>query len=470
MAFYNAQPEDEYRRQATALANPVTQIDDQGWGSTAGLLEAVPRGVVGAFLKTNDALNDLLAPVDRALGLESFNEKMSIDIPEKLEQWAKPDARTQGQPAQLIQSITEGLGLAVGGAAVGGTVGAAAVLGGVLGHATYAEQTEAGVDENTALKTAGVTALANALGVFLPQAVSKTAVANILGAGMYAEVQGAKTIAGALYATGEALAPVAGKASSAVALGAVGNVGLGMAQRGLTGQILYDNGYKDMAEQYRSFDMMSVAADAILGAAFGGLSHVAHRVDPADVDRAMAIKKQQQYNNAGPGIQTNPLAANVHDSVMGRSIEDLALGKAPQVTPQEAEILTRDMIPDPTHAELVDIHRQAVAEEFNAPELFETPVELPEAPKPVSVEPAEAPVAPVPAEGVAQPKFDVNPLARETLNQLAVKHADLDIQLGDGRSIKLSELPSVLEQNMRNAESDSVLHDIAAACFIRNSL
>ena len=467
MGYVNSRPEDEYRSTVTSQANGTTQIIPDGWSS--GLLTAIPRGLTDAALKTNAALNDLLDPVDRYFGLEGFNKAVSVDIPEQLKEWARPDARFHGKPAQVIQGVTGGLGLAATGAALGGPIGAAAMLGGVEGHATYKEQREGGVDESTAMKVAGITGLANALGVFLPMSVTKSAVQGIAARAFGAEVAGNTTLAGALYSTAETLAPVAGKLPTAAAVGASGNVLTGMAQRAAVGAVLSENGYKEMADQYRVFDAQSMAAEVILGAAFGGLAHYADpsRVRPSDIDAAMAIKKQEQFDRSGLGVHTTPLAANTHDAVMRDSIESLMLGKDVNVSPQDAEILTRDVVADPTAEPLAQMHRDAVAETFGAHDLMGSPVEI----TPVKpIEPVRAIQEPTAPPTAAPAETDIHPLAREMLNQITANHPELEIQLADGRVVKMADLPTVLSENMAAAQKDSVLHDIAAACYIQRAL
>ena len=67
--------------------------------------------------------------------------------------------------------------------------------------------------------------------------------------------------------------------------GGAANVGLGMAQRFATSTVLQSNGYAGMASQYSVFDGEAIAADAILGHAFGALGHaVGTHANPADVD------------------------------------------------------------------------------------------------------------------------------------------------------------------------------------------
>lgn len=467
MGYVNASPEDDYQFTRTAQANPIEEFEALPWYSPAGLAGAIPRGLVGALDKTIDLTNDTIPPMAKYLGMDTIARDTQLAIPEGLKKWSEPDNRTQGPAAQIVQSVSEGLGLAGTGALIAGPIGAATMLGGVQGYAAYKDQKEAGVDTETAAEVGGLTGLANALGVFLPMSVAKGAVVGIMGRAMAAEAAGATAAARLLYGAGEVLAPAAGRLGPTIGIGVGTNLVTGMAQRGLTGEILRDAGYEKQAEQYRVFDAQSMVADIVLGAAFGGLSHLTSpdRVRPTDIDDAMAVKKQEHFDRSGPGIQTNPLAANAHVDALGQSIEDLAMGRTPNFTPEQADTLLRDVVPDPMTEMMVKVQREAVAETYNAGDLLDTPVraEVEQRPAPVQT---EAP-RPVKLPEGERPAVQMHPMAQESMNQLVANNPDLEIVLGDGRAIKVVDLPAILEQNAKAAEQDSVLHEIAAACYIR---
>jgi len=472
MGYVNSSPDDEYRLMSVAAANPVTELTPEHWYD--GLAGAVPRGVAGAGLKAFQAFNDIADPIDEFLGRDEYLKEKGLDLPKSWEEYAKPDARWQGAPARVLQGVTEGLGLAAAGAAMGGPVGAATMLGGVEGDATYHEQVAAGVDHSTAMKVAGITGAVNALGVFLPMSVSKSAVMGLMGKGMQAEVAGNETLARMLYGAAEVAAPAAGKISTAVNVGVTSNLTFGMGQRALTGDILRENGYPELADQYKTFDTESVMADVVLGAAFGAFAHYSdpHAVPPSDIDGAMAVKKQEHYDNAGLGIHTDPLAVAAHDTVLSRSIEDLVFGKDPSLSADEAETLTRDILPDPTIEAAMTLQHEALAEAFDAHHELGALDRLPEVAPPEPVEPiAPAAEAPTPAAPQAEaPKIQMNEMARETMAQLAGSNPDLMLTLGDGREVRMADLPTILQEHATMAEKDSVLHDVAASCYIRTTL
>ena len=70
-----------------------------------------------------------------------------------------------------------------------------------------------------------------------------------------------------------------------------------------------------------------------------------------------------------------------------------------------------------------------------------------------------------PAGEATGPSFE--PATQATIDQLAARHPDLDIELPDGSTVKASELPQKMQQMMAQAESDAKLHDVAVACFLR---
>lgn len=470
MGYVNSSPDDEYRLLSVAATNPVTELTPEHWYD--GLAGAVPRGVVGAGLKAYQAFNDVADPIDRFLGRDEYLKEANLDLPKSWEEYAKPDARWQGAPARVLQGVTEGLGLAATGAAMGGPVGAAALLGGVEGDATYHEQRAAGVDHSTAMKVAGITGAVNALGAFLPMSVSKSAVMGIMGKGMQAEVAGNETLANLLYGAADVAAPAVGKVGTAVNVGVTSNLTFGMGQRAVTSDILRENGYPELADQYKTFDTESVMSDIVLGAAFGAFAHFSdpHAVPPSDIDGAMAVKKQEHYDNAGLGIHTDPLAVAAHDAVLSRSIEDLVLGKDPSLSASEAETLTRDVLPDPTIEAAVTLQHEALAEAFDAHNEIGAVERLPEAAPPEPVAPIEPAVQAPPQPAAEAPKIQMNEMARETMTQLAASNPDLMLTLGDGREVRMADLPTILQEHAMAAEKDSVLHDVAAACYIRTTL
>ena len=87
-------------------------------------------------------------------------------------------------------------------------------------------------------------------------------------------------------------------------------------------------------------------------------------------------------------------------------------------------------------------------------------------PETAAREPIEAPPSMErPAGEQTGPAFE--PSTQATIDQLAARHPDMDIELPDGSTVKASELPQKMQQMMAQAESDSKLHDVAVACFLR---
>lgn len=123
-----------------------------------------------------------------------------------------------------------------------GPAGMASMVAATEGYEDFRFKQSEGIDTSTAAKTAALTGFASGVGVLVPG-----------GAGV--------TLA------------------QRIATGALMNVDLGMAQRGMTGQILRDNGYNDMADQYKTLDAMAMFSDAVLGGGFGLLSKLHDRTE-----------------------------------------------------------------------------------------------------------------------------------------------------------------------------------------------
>jgi hypothetical protein len=324
-------------------------------GALEGLASAVPKGAtegavkVGAMVSdTEDSITDWLArhglgPSDtdsfytntHAFGLapadaEEQRAKSAAAV-KIVSDWAATgqDPRKTGVVGRIASGTAEGLSIGLAGNAVAGPWGAAGLLGTTEGHAAYSESRTQGVDETTALEQGGLTGAFSALGAFLPLKYGKTLASTILG-------------------------------------GVGANVTLGAAQRGLTSQVLADHGYKDMAGQYRVFDGEAMAADTILGAAFGVMGHYSHgaakAVDPADVDAAAAVATEEHFNRSAPGVPTDPATATIHADTMADALRALADGDLPDIPADRAQQLVDNVVPDPIHDTAAPLHEAAKAE------------------------------------------------------------------------------------------------------------
>jgi hypothetical protein len=61
-------------------------------------------------------------------------------------------------------------------------------------------------------------------------------------------------------------------------------------------------------------------------------------------------------------------------------------------------------------------------------------------------------------------------MADEAANQLAARHPDMDVQMPDGSTVKASQMPDALNEQMAKANQDSNLFTTAIGCFLRTML
>lgn len=154
---------------------------------------------------------------------------------ESARQYVKPDATTQGNAAQILNGLGQFVP-AIGATVVGGPMAGGAVAFGSSFEPTRQDFLKKGVNPETATTLATEQAAFNALGMALPAA------------------------AGGRLAT---------RLFSGVGI----NTSFGGLNRFAMGETLDENGYSDMAKQYRVWDGQAIMVDAVLGASFGGLHH-----------------------------------------------------------------------------------------------------------------------------------------------------------------------------------------------------
>lgn len=149
-----------------------------------------------------------------------------------------------------------------------------------------------------------------------------------IGAGL---LQGTTVGLGALI-PGSGL--VASRAAD-IALTAGGNVALGVASRGAIGGLLSANGYDAQAEQYKAFDAASIAADAVMGGAFWGLSRYMSR-ETMDSALTQGSARNAQIDTA-PGIPVDALSSVSHQDALRVAIEQIQRGEPVIVPPRVAD-------------------------------------------------------------------------------------------------------------------------------------
>lgn len=206
--------------------------------------------------------------------------------------YVKPDAGSQGTAAEVLYALGQ-FAPAIGATIIGGpTVGAATAFGSSY-EQSYQDFRAKGVDEATARNLAAQQSSFNAAGMALPAAIGTTLATRI---------------------------------ASGVAI----NTGFGGLNRYSVGETLEEQGYADMAKQYRVFDGQAMLVDAVLGAAFGGAHHLASR------NAADTPAPQPEAEAPIPAAEVQSVPDNAPASVQAEASPDpVSLGDgptAPQVT------------------------------------------------------------------------------------------------------------------------------------------
>ncbi|MFX4321251.1 lytic transglycosylase domain-containing protein [Acinetobacter baumannii] len=232
-----------------------------------GAISSPFRGMAIGLNKVGDAIS---APIDAVVDRVSYSLK-DVSTNEFIEPYEEFKAKREKARDNLVYGtiadledkdntgIVGNIGVGVGdylwrgalGVATSGTLGAATLTGGSTGNYVYTDLTRKGVDENTALKVAGVNAVGDAIGTALP-------------------------ISYGFKGTGGLVADAALSVGSATGL----NTGMQYASE----QILKSNGYDKQAKQYEVTGE-SVATDLLINSLmFGGARYLGSRQNQLDQD------------------------------------------------------------------------------------------------------------------------------------------------------------------------------------------
>lgn len=230
-------------------------------GSLSAFIRGAGEGALGQVqsavgfskrLISDPAFTDNVAPTinmfrvmfpdaDKALNesYDDFGKQLS-----SAREYIKPEAGSQGIAAQVIHGLGQ-FAPAIGASVIGGPVVGAAAAAGSTYEQAYQDALAKGVDEQTARTVAAEQSGFNAVGMGLPAAVGGRLATRLLsGVGI--------------------------------------NTAFGGLNRFAVGETLEQNGYADMAKQYRVFDGQAILIDSVLGAAFGGAHHFAARGNSVD--------------------------------------------------------------------------------------------------------------------------------------------------------------------------------------------
>ncbi len=210
--------------------------------------------------------------------------------------------------------------------------------------------------------------------------------------------------AGVTEAAGTALAfHIPGMGATAlqrIALGVAGNVGVGVGGRGAVAALLDAGGAPDAARQFSAWNGEALAADALMGAVFGGVHHFtapdapAPRV-PTEVADAVTSIADHAHRVVGtaPGRPLDGMALEEHARALDKAV--VAMMRDEPVT---ARVRDGAFEPDP-RAEAIAVERQAATDEELAAPLADVAALDVFAPKPAPVVAGASPTAVVATGG-----------------------------------------------------------------------
>ncbi|WP_017460562.1 hypothetical protein [Dyella ginsengisoli] len=433
MGFLNPGYDDDYR-----IANMPGTTDIPAASALDGVAAAIPKGIAGGLAKLSDlsldawqtdAGNYLLHSVPfGGLAMDAFTpeRRAKLEAATKIvADWGATgqDPRITGSVGRIANQTAEGITIGAAGATIAGPWGAAALLGTTEAHASYKEGLKQGLSPGASADQAALTGLFSAAGALVPMKFGKTALTSILG-------------------------------------GSATNLALGATQRGLTAAALEADGFPEQAKQYRIFDGEAMAADAILGGAFGAMGHFTHpdssrTTNPADVDAALAVSAEDHFNRSAPGIPTDPVTATLHASTMADAIHSLANGELPDVPPEHAQEIVDHSIPDPAQDFAPAIHEAALED---VPGYAEAAANVPR------VELPPEPFTPAAAGA------DAGDVYTHQLAHLVANFGDERTTTDDGREVTFAQLADELQQQQAEASKFAPLYEVAAACAIHHGV
>ncbi len=332
MTFLAAQPiEQRQAEQVQALTPSDPDGFKPGFFSGSGTAIGTGFGRVGAVASEMVGNAGYLAgstfvtkPIDALFDtdLTGFIDQKMRQEPAQLTASMTPDPYTTGSLGQILYGFV-GIGVpAAVGTYFGGPAGGAAMAGGFQATGTYTDLTQQGVDPNTAGAAALFDGSLAGVGVGVPASIGRRALLNTL-----------------LYGPGINVAQdlIAGQGMSA---------------------ILEKGGYSEMAERYAEIDGEMLAADAILGAAFGwhgartGRAGRVARTAPTqtEIDAGLAAMNRRHAEvDTAPGTPADLLAVQSHVRNLESATAAILDGRRVEVEPTRGEFLARpeQVIPAP---------------------------------------------------------------------------------------------------------------------------
>ncbi|HGF8630010.1 TPA: hypothetical protein ACJCF4_000644 [Salmonella enterica subsp. enterica] len=344
MSYFGLNAVNQNQQLDEAASNPAGFNTDVGFFDNSGT--AAVSGLYSGLVAKPDQLlwagmDKIVSPIAKFVNENtSINDTSAEYIAEQrklAEQQVKrltPDSATTGTAGQVLHGLFDMGGQAVVGTLLSGPAGGAAAVTALQGFSEFERLTAKGVDFRTAQEAGLVQGVTAGAGTLIPMSL------GLRAGGALAESVGAQ-----LARTGESavrnVAATAVRAAPDVAYAAGTNIAFGMAQRGLTAKTLRDGGYNEMAAQYDVFDRQSIAIDAVLGVAFGGVgrflnargeSAATPEFSPAEVDAALAANASHHAEiDVAPGVPVNVLSRDAHIQALQKAMNDVSQGRAVDV-------------------------------------------------------------------------------------------------------------------------------------------
>lgn len=339
MSYLGFNEQSQQQLLIKAESSPIGTRSDVGFFSNA--LGAAGDGLYSGLVAKPDQL--LWAGVDAAVSpiARFINENTSLkdNSPEFIAYQRKlaeqqvrrltPDAATTGTAGLVLNGLFDMGGQAIAGTLLSGPLGGAAAVTSLQGFSEFERLRKDGVDYSTAQDVALIQGLTAGAGTLLPMSL------GLRAGGALAEGVSAQVVRGGGNSILNAAAAVA-RAAPDIAYAAGTNLAFGMAQRGLTASTLRNGGYEDMAAQYDVFDRQSMAIDAVLGVAFGGIGRFvnargeranAPTFAPEDVDAALAANAAHHAEiDIAPGVPINVLSRDAHNRALQQAMRNVSEG------------------------------------------------------------------------------------------------------------------------------------------------
>jgi hypothetical protein len=344
MSYFGLNQVNQNQQLDEAASNPAGFNSDVGFFDNS--VGAAASGLYSGLVAKPDQLlwagmDKIVSPIAKFVNENtSFNDTSAEYISEQrklAEQQVKrltPDAATTGTAGQVLYGLFDMGGQAVVGTTLAGPAGGAAAVTSLQGFSEFERLTAQGVDFRTAQESGLVQGITAGAGTLIPMSL------GLRAGGAIAESVGAQ-----LARSGESavrnVAATAVRAAPDIAYAAGTNIAFGMAQRGLTAKTLRDGGYNEMAAQYDVFDRQSIAIDAVLGVAFGGVgrflnsrgeSVASPEFSPAEVDAALSANASHHAEiDVAPGVPVNVLSRDAHIQALQKAMNDVSQGRAVDV-------------------------------------------------------------------------------------------------------------------------------------------